>query len=178
MAATLRDVESANADLKDPELAGVCDGATLTITSNSIPDYFYIATTPGSPKVSELTVIIPVTPTKADEIETGESLIIGWVADGYPIMSGLVCSDDTCDEVVQLTNSWELTDESLFAPTPGPRTATSKARETSTNVTVASTATDSTATTPQPPSPISSAATTVKYQMTLSTETALQPPAA
>ena len=183
MVATLRDVESANSDLENPELAGVCDGETLTITSNSIPDYFYIATTPGSPQVSDLTVSIPVTPAAADEpssvpylgalgvaidgvpmygptegtggdvqslegalsvcgshsgptdfhlhwfgyadnvdclydadeIETGESLIIGWAADGYPIMSGVVCSEEACDEVVQLTSSWELTDESLFA---------------------------------------------------------------
>ncbi|MBH0009434.1 YHYH protein [Salinibacterium sp. SWN1162] len=183
MAATLRDVESANADLADPELAAVCDGDTLTISSNSIPDYLYIATTPGSPKVSELTMTIPVTPTEADEpsavpylgalgvavngvpiygptegtggdvqslegalsvcgshsgptdfhihwfgyadgvdclydadeAETGESLVVGWAADGYPIMSGVVCSDDECSKTTQLTSSWELTDESQFA---------------------------------------------------------------
>ncbi|MGJ8721725.1 MAG: YHYH protein [Salinibacterium amurskyense] len=183
MAATLRDVESANPDLVDPELSAVCDGDTLTITSNSIPDYLYIATTPGSPKVSEVTMSIPIDPTvadeptdvpllgalgiavngvpiygptegtggdvkslagalsecgshsgptdfhmhwfgyadgvdclyDADEVETGESLVIGWAADGYPIMSGVVCSDDECSETVQLTSSWQLTDESLFA---------------------------------------------------------------
>ena len=50
MAATLRDVESANPDLDDPELSAVCDGDSLVISSNSIPDYLYIATTPGSPQ--------------------------------------------------------------------------------------------------------------------------------
>jgi len=183
MAATLRDVESANPDLVDPELSAVCNDDTLTISSNSIPDYLYIATTPGSPKVSEITMNIPVSPTvaaeptavpllgalgvavngvpiygptegtggdvqslegalsecgshsgptdfhmhwfgfadgvdclyDADDVATGESLVVGWAADGYPIMSGTVCSDDECSEVVQLTSSWQLTDESQFA---------------------------------------------------------------
>ncbi|EAR24061.1 hypothetical protein A20C1_02314 [marine actinobacterium PHSC20C1] len=183
MAATLRDVETANPELDDPELSAVCDGDSLVISSNSIPDYLYIATTPGSPQISELTMTIPVDPTEADEpssvpllgalgvavngvpiygptegtggdvqslegalsecgshsgptdfhlhwfgfadgvdclydadeVATGESLVIGWAADGYPIMSGVVCSDDSCSEVVQLTSSWQLTDESQFA---------------------------------------------------------------
>ncbi|MDJ0336100.1 YHYH protein [Salinibacterium sp. G-O1] len=183
MAATLRNVESVNPDLVDPELSATCDGDSLIIQSNSIPDYLYIATTPGSPRVSEVTMTIPVNPTVADEpsavpllgalgvavdgvplygptegtggdvkslegalsecgshsgptdfhihwfgfadgvdclygadeVATGDSLIIGWAADGYPIMSGVVCADAGCSATVQLTSSWQLTDESQFA---------------------------------------------------------------
>lgn len=49
-----------------------------------------------------------------DEVATG-SAQVGWSPDGYPIMSGLVCTDDACSETEQLTSSWSLTDESLFA---------------------------------------------------------------
>jgi len=50
----------------------------------------------------------------ASEVETG-SVQVGWSLDGYPIMSGLVCDDDACATTRQLTSSWELTNESLFA---------------------------------------------------------------
>ena len=40
---------SANADLADPEVSASCDGDDVVITSNGIPDYTYIETSPGSP---------------------------------------------------------------------------------------------------------------------------------
>jgi len=183
MAATFRDVESANADATDPELTATCDGDILAVTSNSIPDYVYIATTPGPLRASTLELNLAVTPTVAEEpgeipalgtiavavngvpiygptegtggdvlslegalsecgshngptqfhlhifgwaddvdclysaegVESGDSILVGWSADGYPIMSGLVCADDDCTELVQLESSWQLTDASLFA---------------------------------------------------------------
>ena len=50
-----------------------------------------------------------------EEAESGESILVGWSPDGYPIMSGLVCEDADCTSTVQLTSSWQLTDDSLFA---------------------------------------------------------------
>jgi len=184
-AATFCDVQSANADLDDPELSAVCDGDSIVVTSNSIPDYVYVATTPGSPSAVEATYVLPATPVpaadpspddvpllgavavaidgvamygptegtggdvlslegaisecgshngpvdfhahlfgwaedvdclySADEVNSGEPILVGWAADGYPIMSGLVCEDDDCSSMTQLESSWELTDETAFA---------------------------------------------------------------
>ena len=50
----------------------------------------------------------------ADEVATGSALV-GWSPDGYPIMSGVVCADDECTSTKQLTSSWSLTDDTLFA---------------------------------------------------------------
>ncbi len=51
----------------------------------------------------------------ATDVEAGGSLQVGWSLDGYPIMSGLVCADDACSSTHQLTSSWQLTNDSLFA---------------------------------------------------------------
>ena len=51
----------------------------------------------------------------AAEVESGDSIVVGWSPDGYPIMSGLVCEDASCTSMAQLTSSWQLTDDSLFA---------------------------------------------------------------
>ncbi|MGB3733439.1 MAG: YHYH protein [Ilumatobacter sp.] len=59
---------SANADLADPEVSASCDGDDVVITSNGIPDYTYIETSPGSPAVADYTFTIPATPTIADEV--------------------------------------------------------------------------------------------------------------
>jgi hypothetical protein len=58
---------SANADLPDPEVAATCDGDTVTITSNGIPDYTYIESSPGTPEAVDLDFTIPATPTEAAE---------------------------------------------------------------------------------------------------------------
>lgn len=184
-AASFRDVTSANPDLADPTLSATCVDDSIVVTSNSIPDYVYVATTPGSPNVIEQTYTLPATPTSAEdpspddvprlgpigvavngvplygptegtggdvlslqgalsecgshasqlafhmhifgsaegvdclysaeEVASGDPVLVGWAADGYPIMSGLVCADGDCAEMTQLTSSWQLTDESLFA---------------------------------------------------------------
>ncbi|MFC6325708.1 YHYH protein [Microbacterium koreense] len=184
-AATFRDVVSANPDLPDPSLEAVCEGDDIIVTTNSIPDYTYVATTPGSPSEIVQTYTLPATPVEttssdygevprlgtigvtvdgvpiygptegtggdvlslegalsvcgshngpvdfhlhlfgwaddvdcvysAQEVESGDPVLVGWAADGYPIMSGLVCADDECTEMTQLTSSWELVDESVFA---------------------------------------------------------------
>ena len=57
---------SANPDLPDPESSAVCDGDTIVITSNGIPDYTYVETSPGPPRAQDLTYEIPAEPTVAD----------------------------------------------------------------------------------------------------------------
>ena len=59
---------SANADLADPVSSAVCDGDTVVVTANGIPDYTYIETSPGSPTANEKTYTIPATPTVADTV--------------------------------------------------------------------------------------------------------------
>ena len=56
---------SANASLPDPEVAATCDGDAIVITSNGIPDYTYIQTSPGDPTALDLTFRIPAAPTVA-----------------------------------------------------------------------------------------------------------------
>ena len=58
---------SANADLADPEVSATCEGDTVAVTSNGIPDYTYIETSPGSPAAQDLQFNIPATPAMADE---------------------------------------------------------------------------------------------------------------
>ncbi|MEZ5079053.1 MAG: hypothetical protein R2878_00015, partial [Thermoleophilia bacterium] len=48
-ASTFRDVESANDNLDAPEVAATCEGDTVVVTSNAIPDFTYVATSPGDP---------------------------------------------------------------------------------------------------------------------------------
>lgn len=57
---------SANADLADPEVAASCDGADIVITSNGIPDFTYIETSPGQPRAADYTWTISASPTLAD----------------------------------------------------------------------------------------------------------------
>ncbi len=59
---------SANPDLDDPEVSATCDGDDLVVTSNAIPDFTYIETSPGSPRGDESTYTIPASPTLADEV--------------------------------------------------------------------------------------------------------------
>ncbi len=59
---------SANPDLDDPEVAATCQGDRLVITSNAVPDYTYIGTSPGVPDGREFTFEIPAAPTLADAV--------------------------------------------------------------------------------------------------------------
>lgn len=83
---TFRSVVSADADLPDPELSTTCDGSVVTVTSNGIPDYTYVETSPGEPTVQDLTFKIPVAPVVATT--PGEVARLGSIAvavNGVPI---------------------------------------------------------------------------------------------
>lgn len=58
---------SANASLAVPEVAAVCSGDTVTVTANGIPDFTYIATSPGDPGAQNLEFSFPATPTVASD---------------------------------------------------------------------------------------------------------------
>jgi hypothetical protein len=59
---------SANNDLPDPEVNAVCENGSLVVSSNGIPDYTYIETSPGEPEAVDLAFEIPATPTIADQV--------------------------------------------------------------------------------------------------------------
>ncbi len=59
---------SANPDLDEPEVVATCDGETIAVVTNAIPDYTYIRTSPGVPGGRELTFMIPAEPTLADVV--------------------------------------------------------------------------------------------------------------
>lgn len=58
---------SANPELADPEVSAECAGTDLVVTANAIPDYTYIETSPGDPRVQDLSYTIPSSPTIAEE---------------------------------------------------------------------------------------------------------------
>ncbi len=77
---------SANADMPDPEASATCEGDTVVITSNGIPDYTYIQTSPGVPRAADLTFTIPAEPVVADEPTAVPALGSAAVAvNGIPI---------------------------------------------------------------------------------------------
>ena len=77
---------SVNADLADPEVSATCDGDNVVVTSNGIPDYTYIETSPGSPAAGNYVFTIPATPTMADEVTDVPDLGTAAVAlNGVPI---------------------------------------------------------------------------------------------
>ncbi len=57
---------SANPDLPDPFVQAECADGTVTVMSNSIPDFPYVQTTPGVPTEIAETYTFPATPTVAD----------------------------------------------------------------------------------------------------------------
>ena len=77
---------SANPDLADPESSATCDGDMVVISSNAIPDYTYIETSPGPPRAQDLTYTIPAEPTVAAET-TAVPLVgsLGVTLAGIPI---------------------------------------------------------------------------------------------
>ncbi len=56
---------SVNPGLADPESSAVCTDDTVIVSSNGIPDYTYIRTSPGDPAPQDHTFEIPGTPTVA-----------------------------------------------------------------------------------------------------------------
>ncbi len=65
-AATFTTRGSANPDLEDPFVEATCDGDTITILTNAVPDYTYIETSPGQPGGRESTYTVPATPVMAE----------------------------------------------------------------------------------------------------------------
>ncbi len=59
---------SANADLDDPEVEASCEGGDVVVTSNGIPDYTYIETSPGQPTDRGHSFSFPSSPTVADTV--------------------------------------------------------------------------------------------------------------
>lgn len=79
-------VGSANSDLADPEVSGVCDGDSIVVTSNGIPDYTYIGTSPGEPAAGNYVFTIPATPVMADEVTDVPDLgTAAFALNGVPI---------------------------------------------------------------------------------------------
>lgn len=77
---------SANAELVDPEVSAVCINDTVTVTSNGIPDFPYIQTSPGVPESNIVDYVFPATPTPA-EVFTAIPIVgeIGVAINGIPI---------------------------------------------------------------------------------------------
>lgn len=77
---------SANPDLAVPEVSATCNDDTVTVTSNGIPDFPYIATSPGVPTANIVDYVFPATPTPA-EVVTDIPIVgaIGVAINGIPI---------------------------------------------------------------------------------------------
>ena len=77
---------SANVDLPDPEVSATCEDDTVIISANGIPDFPYIATSPGVPTARTVEYEIPATPIPAETVT--EIPIVGSIAvaiNGIPI---------------------------------------------------------------------------------------------
>lgn len=86
VAATFQTAGSANADLPDPEVAATCDDDVVVVTSNGIPDFPYIETSPGTPNATDLEFSFPVNPVVADEPSDVPALgPLGVALNGVPI---------------------------------------------------------------------------------------------
>ena len=77
---------SANPDLADPEVSASCTDDTVTIVANGIPDFPYIATSPGVPSSSVVEYVITASPTPAEQV-TDIPIVgsIGVAINGIPI---------------------------------------------------------------------------------------------
>jgi len=77
---------SANADLPDPQVSASCVDDNVIITSNQIPDFPYIQTTPGNPREFDLEYTIPATPLPAAEVVAVPAIgALGVAINGIPI---------------------------------------------------------------------------------------------
>lgn len=86
VAALFLTLGSANPDLPDPFVSASCSDTEITVTSNSIPDFPYVGTSPGVPTEVEMTYAFPTTPTVAET--PGEIPIVGPIGvavNGLPI---------------------------------------------------------------------------------------------
>jgi hypothetical protein len=95
---------SANADLPDPEVSASCENDTVTITSNGIPDFPYIETSPGNPTARDLEYTIPATPVLADAVSDIPALgAIGVAINGIPIYGA---TEGTGGDVLSLASGF------------------------------------------------------------------------
>ncbi|MEO1643908.1 MAG: YHYH protein [Chloroflexota bacterium] len=46
-----------------------------------------------------------------DTVEDQVGLVIGYALDGYPILAPYVCTDESCEEIVQVSSSWQRTSD-------------------------------------------------------------------
>lgn len=93
---------SANADLADPEVSASCVDGNVIVTSNQIPDFPYIETTPGSPRVFDLEYSIPATPILADDVVDVPALgPLGVAINGIPIYGA---TEGTGGDVLAMPN--------------------------------------------------------------------------
>ncbi|MCH9681015.1 MAG: YHYH protein [Deltaproteobacteria bacterium] len=86
IAALFQTLGSANPDLPEPLVSATCSDGMVTVMSNSIPDFPYIASSPGVPSEIDMTYTFPASPTVADT--TTEVPIVGAIGvavNGIPI---------------------------------------------------------------------------------------------
>lgn len=77
---------SANDDLVDPVASATCDGDTVTVTANGIPDFPYVETSPGDPQPQDLVYELPADPQIADEVTEVPRLgAVAVATNGVPI---------------------------------------------------------------------------------------------
>ena len=94
---------SVNPQLADPFVAATCEGGELVISSNGIPDYTYIQTSPGDPAAQDYTFAIPAEPVVADE--PSDVALLGPIAialNGVPIYGP---TEGTGGDVLSLTGA-------------------------------------------------------------------------
>ncbi len=77
---------SANVDLPDPLVSASCQEDTMTVSANGIPDFPYIATSPGVPAANLVEYTIPAIPMLAPDV-TAIPIVgsIGVAVNGVPI---------------------------------------------------------------------------------------------
>ncbi len=77
---------SANPNLADPEVSATCSDGLVSVTANGIPDFPYIATSPGDPAPNIVTYTFPEIPTPAAEF-TAIPIVgsVGVAINGIPI---------------------------------------------------------------------------------------------
>jgi len=86
MAAAFVTQGSANENLADPEVSASCVDDNVIVTSNQIPDFPYIQTTPGNPREFDLEYTIPATPLPAEEVVAVPTIgALGVAINGIPI---------------------------------------------------------------------------------------------
>jgi hypothetical protein len=166
--------DPANSAYPDPELSVTCDGETVTIHTNNIPNFEFVSITPNGLSAQDITLTIPQNPTIAaqttdiplvgvsaitvngllifgpteapqagsrdpylggildfcnghtaqggtyhfharpdcifEDVNDQVGFVLGYSLDGFPILSPSLCVTDTCDQIIELQSSWQLTD--------------------------------------------------------------------